>query len=568
MTAVLDYDVSILDVDSLSLEEQCEAIWRETLKQERAEMRLRRARSASTVWDGDWGPQHILGMEYRAEFSWISNDTGPGSTTLPFDCAAAQWIHDMQGRIDRGEKRNVHITVEHCGARWAGRLDKAIVRTAEDGDQVLIVTWLHDYENAKWYSVWSNSFLPAAFQFPRALILGGPVPWLGLTALQLQFQREHNPIITIPDDPLDFESYITAPDMTTWQNVVRPLTFLDAMAAGHVWGVASSRWANWHDMFKIMFEDGEFSVVPTRFLDGDPQPWEGADLRHGQCWWDIVDKSGVMVGTSHGGTLFDGLARTAAEFSEDFIDSTLNLVADADVPVEYLASGNRLTTPELPYVVFRQGFVETSDFIVSPAKGVQVNVGGHSMPGVNEAFSASIQAGFDILGGIAQIGSLGGAVDTLVKPLYEDVVAAWWSVKSTERAQNAGWSRYFEYFQDGANKAYTIASLMVLRAGFWATKTTISCQISVTDASPWMVGDRGLGHFFLDDRVGVSLKNDTRNRIAMDRCRKLDLRWTEEDPFAEWVINIGDDRALQDPAQRAWGKIEALTASLREVGVW
>ncbi len=140
-------------------------------------------------------------------------------------------------------------------------------------------------------------------------------------------------------------------------------------------------------------------------------------------------------------------------------------------------------------------------------------------------------------------------------------------MKSTERAQKSGWSRYFEYFQDGANKAYTIAALMVLRAGFWATKTTISCQVTVNDASPWMVGDRGLGHFFHDDRVGLALKTDIRKKIHMDRCRKLDLRWAAEG-FAEWIINIGDDRALQDPAQRAWGKIEMLVAGLRELGVW
>ncbi len=382
MTAVLDYDTVALDVDALSLEEQCEAIWAETLKQERAELALRHQKPESLLWDGEWQLQHALGNEYQAEFSWISNDSGPGANTLPFDSPQAQWIYEMQERIDRGEGRNVHITVEYCGARWGGRLDKAVVRTTEDGDQVLMVTWLHDYENAKWYSVWSNPFLPAIFQFPRAFVLAAPVPWLLLTSLHLQFLREHNPIITIPDDPLDFGSYLTSLDMSTWSNVVKPMSFLEAMASGAVWGVAISRWQNWHDMAKVMLEDGEFSVVPTRYLNGDPEPWEGANLRHGTLWWDIVDKSGVYVGTSHGGSLFDGLARTAAEFSEDFIDSTLNLVEDNDVPEEYFIPGNRLTHKQLPYVVYDQSQVETSDFIVSPAKGIQVNVGGHSMPGV------------------------------------------------------------------------------------------------------------------------------------------------------------------------------------------
>lgn len=567
----LDYTPTVLDFDELTLEQQCSAIWAETLKQERAEKALRREQPIPTVWDGEWAPHYILRDEYEAQVSWIDNDTGPGATTLPFDSDCAQWIYDMQGRIDRGEKRNVHLTVEYCGARWGGRLDNATIRTTEDGDQQLIVTWLHDYENAKWYSVWSNPFLPAILQFPRVWIVPGPVPWILLLSLHLQFLREHNPIITIPDDPLDFGSYITELDMSTWQNVCKPLSFLDAMASGAVWGVVSSRWSNWHDMAKQMLEDSELSVTATRFLDGDPPPYPNANLRHGALVFDIIDKSGVLIGTSHGGSLFDGLGRTISEFATDFIDSSMDLATDVDVPGEYLLPGLRLTKKELPYVVFREGDqspIQTSDLVISPAKGVQVNCGGHSMPGVNETISATIQFGFGALGSIVGLGSLGGSIDALLKPLYEDTILAWMSVKSPLKAQHSGWSRYFEYFQDGANKAYTIASLMVLRAGFWATKTTISCQISVIDAAPWMVGDRGLGHFFVGDRVGVALRNDPRRKIHMERCKKLDLKWSSDSPNPEWVITIGDDRALQDPAQRAWGKLEAIVSALRELGVY
>jgi len=123
----------------------------------------------------------------------------------------------------------------------------------------------------------------------------------------------------------------------------------------------------------------------------------------------------------------------------------------------------------------------------------------------------------------------------------------------------------FEYFQQGAQQAYTIASTIVLRAGFWATKTTISWKVQVADGLPYLIGDRGKGHFFLDDRVGLVLKGDT--TIHMDRARKLDLAWDETNP-PEWAITIGDDRNLQDPAQRAFGKIETLVAGLRDLGVW
>ncbi|QRY43184.1 phage tail protein [Mycolicibacterium boenickei] len=359
---------------------ECEAIWQATVAQKWEEQHLRDEDVLIRLHDGDWNLHHLMRNEYSANFAWISNDSGPAQTEVPFDSPEGLWLYDMWGRMERGEKRNVHITADYCGARWGGRLDKCVVDYREDGDVVVVCDWLHDYENLKWYTVWSNPWLPAAFQFPRAFLLAGPCRWLLLTALHLQLIREHNPLITIPDDPLDFGSYLDVFDQSTWQVVVKPTSFIDDMNAGTVWGVISSRWQNWHDMAHIMLEDAELSVVCRRYLPGDPEPWRGANLRYGTLVIDIVDKSGVHVGTSNGGTMFDGLFRTAAEFADDFIDSTENLIQDTDQPNDYFLPNLRLTHKEFPYVTYRQ--VETGQHINSPAKGVQVNVGGHSMPGV------------------------------------------------------------------------------------------------------------------------------------------------------------------------------------------
>ena len=545
-----------------------EAIWETTRGLKRDEERTRTKQPLVRLWDGEYELQHIVGNEYSAQFSFISNDTGPGRMELPADSPAAEWIHDTQGRLDREEGRGVHITVDHCGARWSGMLDKYSIEQREDGDTVLVADWLHDYEHLKWRSLWSNPFLPAAFQAPRAFLLAGPTTWVLKTALFLNIFREFNPLVTWPDDPLDFDSWFTSLNQSTWHTVVKPQGFLEAADSGVVWGVLISRWATWHDAAHQMLEDAELSVRCDRWLTGDPAPWEGANLRNGTLVIDIVDKSGIYVGSSNGGNIFDGLVRTVVEFGDDFIDSTLDIIADAETPGDYFLPGSKYTDPVKPYAVYQEGDhspIQTSAYIHSPAKGVQVNVGGHSMPGVNEAISATIQASFDIVGSLIQIGSLGGTVDTLLQPLYEDTILAWWSVKSPQRAQNAGWSRLFEYFQQGSDRAYTLAALMVLRAGFWATKTQVSWKVTVSDGRPFLIGDRGVGHFFLDDRVGLRLKGSP--EIHMDRCRKIDLAWDAENP-PEWQITIGDDRIFQDPAQRAWGKIEQLIAGLRDIGVY
>jgi len=547
----------------------CDQIWDATREQKLVEERIRREQPVGRIWDAEWNVQHILGSEYGAKFSWISNDTGPGQTEFPMSSPVAKWIYDYQGRMDRNEGRTVGISIDYCGARWSGILDKFAVEQREDGDTVLVVDWVADYEKLKWYSVVPNPFLPDAFQAPRAWLLAGPVTWVLRLTLFLAIWREHNPFLTWPDDPMDLSNWVTMGlDISDWHIVVKPESFIDAMASGVVWSVATSRWANFHDMAHYMVEDSEISIECRRYLPGDEEPWAGADLRYGTLVVDFVDKSGILVGTANGGNVFDGLARTVVEFADDFIDSTYDIVADADTPEDYFDIGKRYTDPVKPYVVFYEGEtspVQESSWIYSPTKGVQVAVGGHSAPGVNETISATIQAVGDILGNLVQIGSLGGTIDTLLAPIYEDTILAWQTYKSNERANNTGWDRLFTYFQEGAGKAYTISSLMVLRAGMWATKTVISWQVSVSDGQPYLIGDNGIGHFWLDDRIGLVLKVD--NQIHMDRCRRIDLAWGPDTP-PEWVLNVGDERIWQDPAQRALGRIERLIAGLHDLGVW
>ncbi len=362
-----------------------DTIWAATRAHRKAEWDLRRTPPLTRLWDAEWACHFVLGNERKAQFSWISNDTGPAQLELPFESPAAQWIHDHQGRVDRGEGRNVAITIDYCGARWGGLMDRYWIEQREDGDQALVVDFNHDYEHLKWETVFSNPFLPAGFQFPRAFMLAGPVTWILKLSLFLQLWRQHMPLLTLPDDPLVLNEWFTDLDQSTWSIVVKPTSFVDAVASGVVWGIVFSRWTNWHDMARPMLEDAELSVRCDRWLEGDDPPWEGANLRSGTLVIDIVDKSGIYIGTSNGGRLPDGLVRTVAEFVDDFLDSTLDVALDVETPADYWTVGYRFTHHQSPYVVYIEddsSAIQTSKWVNSPAKGVTMQCGGHSMPGV------------------------------------------------------------------------------------------------------------------------------------------------------------------------------------------
>jgi hypothetical protein len=141
------------------LADQCQQIWDFTQEWRHNEMLLRKEMPLMRYWNAEMALQFLGGQEYKASFTWISNDTGPGQVEIPFNTPLAQWIHDENGRISRGEGRNIVITVDYCGARWSGLMDKFAVEQREDGDVALVVDFSHDYEALKWYSVWSNPFL-------------------------------------------------------------------------------------------------------------------------------------------------------------------------------------------------------------------------------------------------------------------------------------------------------------------------------------------------------------------------------------------------------------------------
>ncbi|WP_443667611.1 Gp37-like protein [Gordonia rubripertincta] len=554
---------------TLSLEEQCEQIWQHTVETKRQERIRIRTPQLIRLWDGEFHLQHVVRVFYKAEFEFIDNDTGPGMLELPFRLPAAKWLKDMKGRMDRGEKRNVNITVDKNGARWGGKLVDVSVEETEDGDQILIATFASAFEELKYYTVRSNPILPAAFQFPKVWMLPGPARWAILTTLWFQLLRQNAMLWNIPNDPLDGNQWFDW-DMSNWPIVVKPLSFGQDMAAGTIWGMPISRWQNFYNVVKPILEDGELSFTLRHWLEGDPLPWPGANLRHGTLVVGIEDFSGIRIGTAHGGTVFDGLVRTIAEFTEDLLDSTMEAITDAPTPSGYLIPGNKFTSPTLPYAIYRPGItpgIKSAKFIDTLATAGHVGTGGHSMPGVNELISAGIQATGDIVGNLLQIGSIGGSIDTLLKPFYEDTVLAWMWVKNLLRTSQSGWSQYFEIQQDSGGKAYTLSSLMVLRAGLWSTRTWFSHEIEILDQAPYLIGDQGKGHLFVGSRVGATLPGDPMGEIKVDRIKKLVLT-SERDKFDAWTITIGDDKKNLDPAVRAMERIQQIFGALHDVGVF
>ncbi|NKT91746.1 hypothetical protein GS854_01495 [Rhodococcus hoagii] len=543
-----------------SLEEQCEAIWQATLDAEREDWEIRNADPLIKLADGNQVIRYLLFDVQDLKFSEIENNTGQASFLLDVDHYVAAWVIDKDGRRARGEGANIHIDIEIAGVRWSGRAEPPKVERGTDGRRYVRLTFLHDYENLKWIDCWPNPFLPAIFQFPRMFILAGPAIWALKTALFVNLWRLNSSIWQIPDDPMNPSTWLDGLDMSNWDIVVNPTTFFQDMAAGTPWCVFASRWGTWHDVAAPILADSELTVVCRRWRTGDPDPWLGADIKDGALVVDIVDKSGAMTGTSHGGTIFDGLFRTIQEFTADFLDTTESLLTGG--PTSDLFVPGRGTNKAWPHVYYPSdspGSVETV-FTDATSRGVIMNTGGHSMPGVNETISAGIQAIGDIVGNALFIGSIGGSIDTLLRPFYEDTVAAWISVKLPQRIAEQGDSHYWEKTIESPGKAYTLSSLMVIRQAMWETRSYTSASMSIKAAEPYVIGWPGTGDFWVGDRIITDLGAELSDRVIVNRVSQIDYE-RPRGTRGNWSVAVGP-KEDQDPLV----EMAARVANLKEIG--
>lgn len=511
------------------------------------------------IWDGDWNLRGVCNHIIAASFSFIDNETGVATVDIPADYYLAEWLADVDAR----ETTAVHITMDKDGARWGGRMSEMQVIN-DAGRRYVRVLFKHDYEELKHILAWSNPFLPAEIQFPRLWVLFGRARWALKTTLFCNLLRLEASLWMLPDNPMDAGSWFDL-DQSNWSQVVKP----DLTPDNSIGAIVHSRFKNMHEASRKITADAQLTWEPRRYLDGDPPPWPGANLRHGTLVWDLVDKSGWNTGTSFGGSLFSGLVRAFTSIGGDGLTQSLETVANPNIPDVYSQPGVKGTDPSMPGVVYVEGEhsgIQASMYSFKPATDVGVVAGGHSMPGVNELISAAVQMVGDLTAMIPGVPPLGGVADAVLKPLYTDVFLAFGKWKDVQRAQRLGWSHYHERWQEGADRAYTLAWLLAMRTGMWETREIHSCTLEVADGAPWKIGQSGHGHFFLGDRVGFSLRAPmVAGRIIVERVTELTLSW-DRDNAAAWQIKLGA-REPEDPVLKAFEQLQEFLGILNDLGL-
>lgn len=562
------------------------------------EYRIERAydRPVIKLYDGDWVFRGTVHGEIAGNTHLEVNETGTIQLRLPIDLDdrrgtwAAFWALDEESR----GTSNIHIIVETMGARIGGRMKAKngvrIVR-GPDGDEV-IIDLLDDIEELKHVHTAGNPFLPLSLiQQPKAWMLlmqadHGILLTLVANLLRLQLTNINISTIFQLLNPANWN----IPDLidlfrSIWsqsQIVVKPRFFGDSVAPLAL--VVGSINTSIFDVAAPILEDAELQWEVTRWFKGDPEPWPGAGTgwRNGTLFVGIVDKSAFRKGTSIGGNLLTGLTRSIASVLSNHVEDSYDLFTGETIDeTGYRLPGILGTLPEHPYVIYRDGDItgiQTSEFARSPGGAGRITVGGQSMPGVNELISAAIQYGGDVLGdnlsavisaGVGfnvSVGSLGGAIDSFLNPIYRDSILAHMSVPLLLRTSRQGWGHYLETTSTNVTQAYTAASIMDLRRRRRETDPDTTFTLQVANASPWLMGDNGFGHWWLGDRIGGTSKY-LMPRVFVRRNRALDLSWGDGKGL-EIEGTFGETRSEKDAIERIAEMTARAMSGLQQIGLW
>ncbi|MBM4707941.1 phage tail protein [Rhodococcus hoagii] len=540
-----------------------DAFYAEVREQIVRERKQRLAPALVRLWDGDWNFRGKLQRIISANVIDLDNETGTATFDIPRDYWMADWVVNFRKR----STQNIHVTVDKDGVRWSGRMESFTVIKNEDGTSRVRLLFKHDYEELKHILAFANPWLPPEVQFPRMWRLYGPSRWALKMTLFANLVRIQGKLWTIPDDPLDPSHWVNL-DQKNWTMMVKPSKYAGDTSLR---AIVHSRFKNMHEVSKKIVADAQLSWECRRWLEGDPEPWPGAKVRHGTLIFDLVDKSGFTTGTSFGGSLFDGLIRELVNIGPDgdkgFVEG-IDIINDPTMPPEYSQPGFQGTLPVAPWVIYRDNVrsgIQSSQFTYRPPTDVSVVAGGHSMAGVNELMSAAIQMAGDLTATIPFAPPLGGVADAFLKPLYTDTIAAFGKWNNNARAQKLGSSHYKEKFAEGGDRAYSLAWLLAMRSGMWDTREQTAHEVTVADGAPYRIGQQGYGHFYKGDRIGTTVMGMEPGRVFVDRVSKVQLSW-DRNTAPIWQITIGQ-REIQDPAVKAMELIQGLLSNVQDLGL-
>ncbi len=516
---------------------------------ERADDAWRTDQSATVTYYDKWLDE--VGEEGRylsVSFSKLKNRAGGLKLTCPRDM-----VHfDHFFNNPDGEDATIPITVETKAYRWDGYVTKASLLRSADGVETVDIEAIHCWNHVATTALWASPFAPILAQWPRHMVLVGPVEVLFVVYMSCNVTRQQS--TAMPAKWYDAPKWVTGGGDGLWPIAIVPV---DILTNTSKWGAGSARFDMADVFFEPMLDDSGVIVEAGFYLPakGDEQPAPE---------WFWLDRNTVVLRTrdhtaSVGltGTLIDGLVR----WFEDFIDDTSPErypVFDAQTEYEavYANYGPLGTKRGLPWVWYREGeysgLGEAQVSIHKPT-ATHVIVGGKSPGWVNAGIELVMKNMLAWLGLLIGVPGL----DALYQGQLDDVFLAWNIFEDVGRTQRAGPFAPKEFVATNSSKAFTLDGVMTGRAALHTTRGYVANSVTVGDGAPYLPGkDYDIGH-----QIGFEIGN---GQIFSDYV--TEMTYTDDrQGGGRWDIKIGDGSDEEDTLVKAWDRLGALATIVKSL---
>jgi len=474
-------------------------------------------------------------------------------------------------------KANCVLIIDHMGGafQWSGLVKNWRLRKDATGVRYVEITCIHDTQFLQFILCPPNPVLPIeVFQWPRDLPLFAPSKWAISVIILIQLIRLNGNLYNITEDPFDLESWDGLFDWSSWQVFIKANPFnLDDSS---LWNFFSMRMDRVDQLIADSMDDGQLTMQSRRIMtiDGETIDVPGVSTcRNGALVFEVVDNSGFYnpAGTSIGGNLFDGFARTIVNWAEGGVEDIFVATSNDNVllPDEYYTAGYNGMVPSYPWIAIQDGpytSIETSDLTYSPDTAVSFIVGGDN-PLVDQAAKIAIELGGDLLGFLLTSGFVDNAGDIaadVIMPFIVGTIFAWDQYTHNSRAHALGWVHLYEVLGQGQNiNAWSLAAIDSFRAAIDATASETAHVFTMGGSDRYLPGL----DFDTGNRIG-STDFEISNFYFVDQVANISLDWdnSQAKPH-DYEVQVGEAKSRLTQAQRFGRMLSKMQSWLSDVGV-
>lgn len=517
-----------------------------------------------------------IGQEMSCITEEIAADSGSATVVI----RGGDYLGDFVRNAVRLEE-DLHLSVDPIGTqptwktRWGGKITNIGVKRDSSGIHTVELTAISNREHLKNILIASTPFFPPEVQPIKLWMLPANCRTACAITLFIQLMRAFDPIASIPSNIFNPFGWINpfGPDAvlnllpTNWPIQVQ---YVDVLRDQSRTTLLTSAWQDFHSStVDIMKDAGVMARAYTYFTEDEDNPHPELEATVGDELANFArpGRNAVVVAfedhsgyTGPTGTAIDGVINLFSSTLDDLITETVFPI-DANDDGETDPVFRKLfgVAPDPPWAVYRDGQesgIIESGYFQHKGSVKTTMTGGKSPKLVNDLQTFAIRYGLSQLqlvitaGVFGQAGGppLGAGLSDLYQGQLDNILLAWQRYTNPIRALVAGDLGYLERVERGSGVAYTISSVLTLRAGDNKTKPYRGFKTQIRNGAPYLIGY----DLLLDDRVGFEVDGI----LYVDQITAIRYEYDRRKPIT-YTVSVGDDTRHDDPIAQGFRAIQA-----------